>query len=151
MIYWKPFKSKFSLYSSVFSELTFSGVTVSMFGFLQLRSDYVNSVVGWIMVSGTMSSMLGSWGCVGIQQWKLYQLKKKLEAAKKLKEETKSKITLQLDGKDNKISDPNLDELNKESENEINNQKELENTVVQLDDKNIFERKKFKKEIVNPK
>jgi len=91
MIYWKPFKNKFSLYSAASSETFFAVFTTFLYGLTSEHSDSVNSIMGWIMISTIGGALLTSWICIVLQQvraWKFHKaIQEKKEAIKRLEEE----------------------------------------------------------------
>jgi len=86
MIYWKPFKNKFSLYSAASSELFFAFFTTLLYTFKIPQSDYASMILGWTLISTVLVSLVTSWVCVILQQVQTWQriLKLKEEKAKGL-------------------------------------------------------------------
>jgi len=72
MIYWKPFKSKFSLYSAVIAETNFLVICVTMFSFTN-NNDIILRCIGWGEISMILASLTCSWACTLIQQVKSYK------------------------------------------------------------------------------
>jgi len=72
MVHWKPFKSKFSLYSSVTAEGIFFAFTSMMYGFLSEKEEHLVAM-GWTMISMVVASLGTSWVCVVFQQIQAYQ------------------------------------------------------------------------------
>ncbi len=87
MYYWKPFRSKFSLYSSLASEIMFAGCTLILFVFVTPRSESLSYIVGWAVIALVLCSLVTSWVCVGAQQFRMYM---KRRAAKAIKEDEKA-------------------------------------------------------------
>jgi len=126
MVHWKPFKSKFSLYSSVTAECIFFVFTIMMYGFLTKKQEHLIGM-GWTMISMVVGSLGTSWVCVVFQQIQAYYYRIHL---KRIKEEhKKTEMTEdQLNQKEqNKVNNKPLDELDKElKEISTNNKNKFE-------------------------
>jgi len=142
MIYWKPFKNKFSLYSAVCSELFFSIFTFMLYFFTVPQSDYFNLTMGWVTISTIMTSMLTSWICIGIQQvrhWRFLanlKLQKLLTKAKqpKINENSKNKNgEAEVTNNNTKIDE--IPEISANKTEEFVNQIEMNKTDEQLENK----------------
>ena len=76
MWYFKPFKSKFSLYSSIIAESSFFIITFMLFFVIKPRSDSINSLISWTGIVIIIASLIISWILVGIQQFQTWRAKK---------------------------------------------------------------------------
>eukprot|EP01022_Parablepharisma_sp_SALTPOND_P018630 TRINITY_DN3072_c0_g1_i1.p12 TRINITY_DN3072_c0_g1~~TRINITY_DN3072_c0_g1_i1.p12 ORF type:complete len:187 (+),score=20.20 TRINITY_DN3072_c0_g1_i1:5563-6123(+) len=93
MYYWKPFRSRYNLYSSLLSEINFGVFTFMLFGFGKPMSDQKASIMGWIMIGMVILSLTGSWACVLLQQLSLWKRRKMLQEKKEAKKQKKVKTT----------------------------------------------------------
>ncbi len=82
MFYWKPFRSKYSLYSSLAAEITFGCCVLILFVFVSPRSDQLSTVIGWFMICLVVISLLTSWICVALQQLRIFTRRRERLAQK---------------------------------------------------------------------
>lgn len=72
MCYWKPFRSKYSLYSSLAAELAFACSVLLMFAFISKRTESTGCIIGWTTIGFVVGSLLAAWYCVGAQQLRIF-------------------------------------------------------------------------------
>jgi len=72
MIYWTPFKSKFSFYSAVIAETNFLLICVTMFSFVD-NNETILRYIGWGNISMIITSLSCSWVCTLMQQIRSYR------------------------------------------------------------------------------
>ncbi len=82
MVYWKPFRSKYTLYSAMGSETMFAGCTLIMYSFIGELPAPKAYLLGWLEVALIVASMATSWICVVAQQLRIYR-RRKLKKAEK--------------------------------------------------------------------
>jgi len=83
MWYWKPFKSKYSFYSAIISEMNFLSVNLLMFTFLSADEKKL-SIVGWIVISIILISLGASWVNVLLHQLRALKRRKEISERKRL-------------------------------------------------------------------
>jgi len=94
MFYWKPFKSKYNLYTALGSELMFGAITFMLLGFVTPMNDKLGSTIGWIMNSMVIISLSGSWVFVILQQIRNMRHIAKLKEKKKVQVEIKEEVKI---------------------------------------------------------
>jgi len=131
IIYWKPFKNKFSLYCAVSSELFFVIFTLMLFTFIAPQSDYINMVMGWVMISTVITSMLASWVFVALQQIRHWKFITNLRAQQEIEKNNASNNDDIKTNNDDRpeVSKENIDEKTYESQENIINNKPEEHTI----------------------
>jgi len=87
-VYWQPFRSTYSLISTVISEFAFLINTGLISLFLIVDDEKLASNIGWTIIGLTFGYLVSSWVCVTIQQIQDYQAQKN-KSQKALFEEQK--------------------------------------------------------------
>ncbi len=107
MFYWKPFKSRYSLYAAFFAEAIFAVVTLLLYTFVEPQSPSTSSTLGWVMISMVIAALACAWGCVILQQvhaWKRRKLhEQRKEAREKRKKEREGRKSARDAKKDSSI------------------------------------------------
>jgi len=83
MWYWKPFKSKFSFYSAIISELNFLVINLIMLAFLSTDEKKL-PIIGWVVISMILTSLGASWVNVLLQQLRAFMRRKEISEIKQL-------------------------------------------------------------------